>query len=159
MRSGTIRNVAMGDALAEKLGRLEGGSKVTGAAYPRHRRNLAGRQPRRQLPVLLILATAVALTAGSAAATTFRWSVPQANKTLHSFRFAKPGTVNLVNCHGKGRATATRFSTFKCGIFGQVPAHGRSVAVNVDVQATGLRTYRVVDCQTASAPLTQKLCP
>lgn len=109
--------------------------------------------------VIIILLAVVLTIATQAAATTFRWSVPQANKTLHSFRFAKAGAVTTVRCAGKGRAVAARFAAFHCTVFGQIPVHGRQVAVNVDLQVTGLTRYHVTACQTASTPLTQKVCP
>jgi hypothetical protein len=160
MRSGTVRHIAVRDALAQEFGRLEGTSQVVRTADPRHRQNLAALRLRAQLPVLVSLATtitALALAAPAAASVGW-WSTTHAQRALHSMKLARAGVVNTVRCHGTGRARAGLYSTFRCTVFGQVPA-GASVAANVTIQVLSSTRYKRLTCQTASMPLTDKVCP
>jgi hypothetical protein len=160
MRSNSVRHVAVRDALAQELGRLKGTSEVVSTADPRHSRNLAVVCLRRQPPVLTILATLVLLVfAAPAAASVGWWSTTHAQRALHSMKLASAGVVTSVRCHGSGRAKAGLYSAFRCTVSGQIPAGGNQVAANISIQILSQTRYKRVSCQTASAPLTEKVCP
>lgn len=115
-----------------------------------------------QKVMIIVAAAAAALAPVASGSSIAFWSVAHAQKALHTMKLAPGTTVTTVTCRGTSRgrmvAGARSYSSFRCTVSGQQQNRSVNVAANVDVAITGRTTYRILRCQTASMPLTAKVC-